>query len=154
MNILNGLIENVRAAAQAGREAILSGIDAFKLNDTFGFPLDLTKEIAAEAGILVDEDNFRAEMKKQREQARKDRLSRDISGWAADLFGELTAEPTRFTGYDTLEDKGVILALSDGEELLDAVSTDEGAKEGVLAVLDRTPSTPRAAARWRIPVRL
>ncbi len=139
MNILNGLIENVRAAAQAGREAILSGIDAFKLNDTFGFPLDLTKEIAAEAGILVDEDNFRAEMKKQREQARRDRLSRDISGWAADLFGELTAEPTCFTGYDTLEDKGVILALSDGEELLDAVSTDEGAKEGVLAVLDRTP---------------
>ena len=139
MSILNNLIENVRSAAQAGREAILSGIDAFKLNDTFGFPLDLTKEIAAEAGIRVDEANFHAEMKKQKEKARKDRLSRDISGWAADLFGELTADPTRFTGYDTLEDKGMVLALSDGEELLDAVSTDEGAKEGVLVVLDRTP---------------
>lgn len=139
MNILNGLIENVRKTAAAGREAILSGLDAFKLNDTFGFPLDLTKEIAAEAGILVDEENFQSEMKKQKEKARKDRLSRDISGWAADLFGELEAEPTEFLGYDRLEDKATILALSDGEELSEALSTDEGEKEGVLVVLDRTP---------------
>ena len=123
LNILNGLIDNITKAALSGKEKILSGIDAFKLNDTFGFPLDLTREIAAEAGITVDEENFQAEMKKQKEKARQDRLSRDISGWSADLFGELNAEPTVFTGYDVLEDKGTVLALSDGEELLEAVST-------------------------------
>ena len=139
LNILNGLIDNITKAALSGKEKILSGIDAFKLNDTFGFPLDLTREIAAEAGITVDEENFQVEMKKQKEKARQDRLSRDISGWSADLFGELNAEPTVFTGYDVLEDKGTVLALSDGEELLEAVSTDDGAKEGVLVVLDRTP---------------
>ena len=139
LNILNGLIDNITRAALSGKEKILSGIDAFKLNDTFGFPLDLTREIAAEAGITVDEENFQAEMKKQKEKARQDRLSRDISGWSADLFSELNAEPTVFTGYDLLEDKGTVLALSDGEELLEAVSTDDGAKEGVLVVLDRTP---------------
>ena len=139
LNILNGLIDNITKAALSGKEKILSGIDAFKLNDTFGFPLDLTREIAAEAGIAVDEENFQAEMKKQKEKARQDRLSRDISGWSADLFGELNAEPTVFTGYDVLEDKAVVLALSDGEQLLEAVSTDDGAKEGVLMVLDKTP---------------
>ena len=139
LNILNGLIDNITKAALSGKEKILSGIDAFKLNDTFGFPLDLTREIAAEAGITVDEENFQVEMKKQKEKARQDRLSRDISGWSADLFGELNAEPTVFTGYDVLEDKGTVLALSDGEELLEAVSTDDGAKEGVMVVLDRTP---------------
>ena len=139
LNILNGLIDNITKAALSGKEKILSGIDAFKLNDTFGFPLDLTREIAAEAGITVDEENFQVEMKKQKEKARQDRLSRDISGWSADLFGKLNAEPTVFTGYDVLEDKGTVLALSDGEELLEAVSTDDGAKEGVLVVLDRTP---------------
>ena len=139
LNILNGLIDNITKAALSGKEKILSGIDAFKLNDTFGFPLDLTREIAAEAGITVDEENFQVEMKKQKEKARQDRLSRDISGWSADLFGELNAEPTVFTGYDVLEDKGTVLALSDGEELLEAVSTDDGAKEGVLVVLNRTP---------------
>lgn len=82
---------------------MLAGIDAFKLNDTFGFPLDLTKEIAAENGIEVDEDSFRTEMQKQREKARKDRLSRDISGWTADLFGALDASATEFLGYGTLE---------------------------------------------------
>ena len=135
MNILNNLIENITKAALAGKEKVLSGIDAFKLNDTFGFPLDLTREIAAEAGILVDEENFHSEMKKQKEKARKDRLSRGISGWDSDLFAELNVEATEFTGYDKLEDTGVVLALSDGEELMEAISTDEG----VLVVLDRTP---------------
>ena len=139
MNILNNLIENITKAALAGKEKVLSGIDAFKLNDTFGFPLDLTREIAAEAGILVDEENFHSEMKKQKEKARKDRLSRGISGWDSDLFAELNVEATEFTGYDKLEDTGVVLALSDGEELMEAISTDEGSKDGVLVVLDRTP---------------
>ena len=139
MTILNNLIDGIEKAALEGQQKILSGLDAFKLNDTFGFPLDLTKEIAAEAGILVDEDDFAKEMQKQKERARSERLAKNISGWDADLFGELTAEPTRFTGYDTLEDTAKVIALSDGTELVEAISTDDGPKEGVLVVLDHTP---------------
>ena len=139
LSILNELVDNVKEAAREGKRKILSGLDVFKLNDTFGFPLDLTKEIAAEHGIEVDEEGFRTELQKQRETARKDRLSRDISGWTADLFGALEAEPTEFVGYDVTECEGEVLALSDGEELAQAVATDDGAKEGVLVVLNRTP---------------
>ncbi len=139
LSILNELVASVKTAAQEGRRKILSGIDAFRLNDTFGFPLDLTKEIAAEEGIEVDEAGFQAEMKKQREAARADRLSRDISGWTADLFTGIDAQPTQFLGYEKLEAEATIVALSDGEELLDDVATDDGEKEGVLMVLDATP---------------
>ena len=139
LSILNELVASVKTAAQEGRRKILSGIDAFRLNDTFGFPLDLTKEIAAEEGIEVDEAGFQAEMKKQREAARADRLSRDISGWTADLFTGIDAQPTQFLGYEKLEAEATIVALSDGEELLDDVATDDGEKEGVLVVLDATP---------------
>ncbi len=139
LNILSNLIEGIEKAAAAGKRRVLAGIDAFKLNDTFGFPLDLTKEIAAENGIEVDEESFHTEMQKQREKARKDRMSRDISGWTADLFGAVDANATEFLGYDVLEAEGTVVALSDGEDLADAVSTDDGAKEGVLVVLDRTP---------------
>ena len=93
----------------------LSGEEAFKLNDTFGFPLDLTKEIAAEAGLTVDEEAFHAEMTKQRERARAERLAKDISGWSSDLFGELTAELTQFDGYETLRENATVLALSTGK---------------------------------------
>ena len=135
MNILTGLID----AMEKAHQHILSGLDAFKLNDTFGFPLDLTREIAAEQGIQVDEDGFHAEMTKQKERARAERLKKNISGWSADLFGELTVAPTVFTGYDTLTDTGVVVALSDEETLTDGISTDDQAKEGVLVVLDKTP---------------
>ena len=107
MNILNNMIDRLEKAHQK----LLSGMDAFKLNDTFGFPLDLTKEIAAEQGLEIDEDGFHAEMKKQKERARAERLKKNISGWSEDLFGGLTAEPTVFTGYDTLNDNSVVVAL-------------------------------------------
>ncbi len=118
---------------------VLSGLDVFKLNDTFGFPLDLTREIAAEQGLEVDEEGFHAEMTKQKERARSERLKKNISGWSADLFGALDTAPTVFTGYDTLTDTGVVVALSDEETLTDGISTDDQAKEGVLVVLDKTP---------------
>ena len=139
LNILNNLIDAIEKAAVNGKKKILSGLDAFKLNDTFGFPLDLTKEIAAEAGIEVDEENFHVEMKKQKDKARQDRLSRDISGWSEDMFAELTAPATQVLGYETLEAEGTVLALSDEVELQDAISTDDGAKDGVLVILDKTP---------------
>ena len=135
MNILNGMIQHLHET----NKKILSGLDVFKLNDTFGFPLDLTKEIAAEAGLGIDEAAFHVEMTRQRERARAERLAKDISGWSEDLFGELKAEPTAFDGYDVLKETAKVLALSDGEELNDAVSTDYEERENVLVVLDRTP---------------
>ena len=135
MNILNNMIDGLEKA----HEHLLKGLDVFKLNDTFGFPLDLTKEIAAEQGIAVDEEGFHAEMTKQKERARAERLKKNISGWSEDLFGALNAEPTVFTGYETLNDTGVVAALSDEETLTDAIATDEEAKDGVLVVLDKTP---------------
>ena len=135
MNILNGMIQHLHET----NKKILSGLDVFKLNDTFGFPIDLTKEIAAEAGLGIDEAAFHVEMTRQRERARAERLAKDISGWSEDLFGELNAEPTAFDGYDVLKETAKVLALSDGEELNDAVSTDYEERENVLVVLDRTP---------------
>ena len=135
MNILNNMIDGLDKAHQH----LLKGLDVFKLNDTFGFPLDLTKEIAAEQGIEIDEEGFHAEMTKQKERARAERLKKNISGWSEDLFGALDAEPTVFTGYETLNDTGVVVALSDEETLTDAIATDEEAKDGVLVVLDKTP---------------
>ena len=135
MNILNGMIQHLHET----HKKILSGLDVFKLNDTFGFPLDLTKEIAGEAGLGIDEAAFHVEMTRQRERARAERLAKDISGWSEDLFGELNAEPTEFDGYDVLKETAKVLALSDGEELNDAVSTDYEERENVLVVLDRTP---------------
>ena len=135
MNIMNNMIDGLEKA----HEHLLKGLDVFKLNDTFGFPLDLTKEIAAEQGIEIDEEGFHAEMTKQKERARAERLKKNISGWSEDLFGALNAEPTVFTGYETLNDTGVVVALSDEETLTDAIATDEEAKDGVLVVLDKTP---------------
>ncbi len=135
VNILNGMIQHLHET----HKKILSGLDVFKLNDTFGFPIDLTKEIAAEAGLGIDEAAFHVEMTRQRERARAERLAKDISGWSEDLFGELNAEPTAFDGYDVLKETAKVLALSDGEELNDAVSTDYEERENVLVVLDRTP---------------
>ena len=141
LSILNAMIDKVQTEQiKSEGRLVLSGADVFKLNDTFGFPLDLTKEIAAEAGVAVDEDAFHVEMTKQRERARAERLAKDISGWTADLFGELTAEPTVFDGYDTLQEQAAVVALSDGEEIVDAIATDSNdAREGVLVVLDHTP---------------
>ena len=73
MNILNNMIDRLEKA----HEKLLSGLDVFKLNDTFGFPLDLTKEIAAEQGLEIDENGFHAEMKKQKERARAERLKKN-----------------------------------------------------------------------------
>src|SRR5699024_10895781 len=106
LNILHSMTDKL---ATSGPKT-LSGEHASKLNDAFGFPLDLTREIAAEAGLNVDEDAFHAEMTKQRERARAERLAKDISGWAADLFGELDAEPTVFDGYDTLSERAKVVA--------------------------------------------
>ncbi len=133
------LNEMMDKAAVKMIDGSLSGVDAFLLHDTFGFPLDLTKEIAAEAGFTVDEETFREELKKQRDKARKDRASREIAGWESDVFGSMQISATEFLGYDTLKSEAKVLGLAWEEEVCDAVSQDEGEKMGVLVVLDKTP---------------
>ncbi|MFR8717501.1 MAG: alanine--tRNA ligase-related protein [Faecalibacterium prausnitzii] len=136
MNILNNMIDGLEKA----HEHLLKGLDVFKLNDTFGFPLDLTKEIAAEQGIEIDEEGFHAEMTKQKERARAERLKKNISGWSEDLFGTLDApSPPSLWATTPWRRQGVVVALSGEETLTDAIATDEQAKEGVLVVLDKTP---------------
>ncbi len=112
----------------------LSGEDAFRLNDTFGFPLDLTREIAAERGIAVDEQGYNELMKVQRERARADAKSRDFS-WESDLFRGIGAKATEFVGYETLACDAKLLAIAAANELTDAAS--EG--DEVRLVLDKTP---------------
>ena len=136
---LNDVIDAMGLKNAEGRQKLLDGVEAFKLHDTFGFPLDLTREIAGEAGISVDVETFKQELEKQREKARKDRASRDIAGWEADIFAGVGADETVFTGYDEMTTEARVVALSDGDEVVEALSTDDGAKEGVLVVLDKTP---------------
>ena len=137
MNMLNSLFDAIETASATGKR-VLSGIDAFKLNDTFGFPLDLTKEIAMENGIEVDEENFMKLLEEQRTRPREARSRMDNAGWVDDLFQGVQGEATVFTGYEGLVTEGKILALAHDNELADAVAVDEAEKDGVLVVLDKT----------------
>ena len=140
MNVLNNLIDAIEKD-EIKNDRILSGSDAFKLNDTFGFPIDLTKEIMAENNIKVDEDGFHIEMQKQRDTARADRAKKSSSSWAADLFKDVDVEATKFVGYDNLTSTSTVVAISDGEEIVDAISIDDEsvAKDNILVILDTTP---------------
>ncbi len=114
LSILNGLT----ADAKAKGEDTLAAADVFKLYDTYGFPIDLTREMAEEAGLSIDEDGFRALMEEQRRRAREARAN--ISGWANAEGGALSGIPaTEFLGYEATEGKGKILAIL----------TDEGSVE-------------------------
>lgn len=135
MNLLNTLI----ASLESTESKVLNGEDAFRLQDTFGFPIDLTKEILKESGLSVDEAGFEKALQKQRETAKADHAKKAGSSWAGDLFQELEVAVTEFHGYQVLEEDAKILAVSDGETFQEAVSTDDGPKEGLLLVLDHTP---------------
>ncbi|HHY93228.1 MAG TPA: alanine--tRNA ligase, partial [Firmicutes bacterium] len=113
----------------------LTGSEAFRLYDTYGFPLDLTREILHEEGIQVDEAGFQAEMEAQRERARAARQEADGMRVLEGSVPQLAGLSTEFTGYARWEDKGRILALrADGAW---TSSAEEGATVDV--VLDRTP---------------
>ncbi|MBQ7284269.1 MAG: alanine--tRNA ligase, partial [Oscillospiraceae bacterium] len=139
MNILSGLIDNIEKTATSAKEKILSGIEAFKLNDTFGFPFDLTKEILAERGIGIDEEGFRKHLKEQADRAREARKKNNNVSWADDLFKALDAGETEFVGYTDMKADAKVLALASEGEFCEVVSVDEEVKEDVLVVLDRTP---------------
>ncbi len=115
-------------------ETVFSGADAFKLYDTYGFPLDLTIEMVEEQGMTVDQDGFHQLMEEQRVRARKAREALGDLAWAGIDLG-LDATPTEFTGYDHSKDEGKILALVEGEEVCSELR--EG-NTGVV-VLDKTP---------------
>jgi len=131
LNILDKMIADLEKSG--GK--VLSGEDVFKLYDTFGFPIDLTKEITAEKGIGVDEEGFNALMKQQKQRAREARASLGDLGWSGDELSFIDKTvPTEFTGYTTFEnDCEIITIIKDGEP----ASEIAGGK--AILLLDRTP---------------
>ncbi|MDE5792911.1 MAG: alanine--tRNA ligase, partial [Oscillospiraceae bacterium] len=125
------LLSNIMDKAET---KILSGEDVFKLSDTYGFPFDLTVEIAGEKGFTVDEDGYRALVKKQRETAKADYASKASSSWA-DNNMKLDLPKTKFVGYDNYEISANILAILKNSELVQTVSENDSA----VIVLDTTP---------------
>ncbi len=128
------IYDEMLAAHKAAGETVFSGADAFKLYDTYGFPVDLTVEMAQEAGMSVDRDGFDKMMEEQRVRARKAREALGDLGWAGIEFGkEMPA--TTFLGYDHDEAQGKVLAIVAEGELRDEVAA--GAEATL--VLDQTP---------------
>ena len=115
-------------------EKVFSGADAFKLYDTYGFPIDLTIEMVRETGMTVDEDAFRQLMQEQKVRAREARKALGDLGWAGVEFGKEIPE-TQFTGYFTLADDAKIVALVAEDELRGAITAETDA----IVVLDQTP---------------
>jgi len=132
MQILDGYIEEMIS----NNRNCLDGEKAFKLYDTYGFPLDLTREILEERGLGVDENEFNSYMEEQRIRARKAREKNSDSGWKNSAIIELSDSfNTEFKGYDTLETKSTVLEIIvDG----DSIDTIEEGTEGII-VLDKTP---------------
>lgn len=104
--IIAGYIDELKQTGQT----VLDGARAFKLYDTFGFPLELTEEILAENGFTADKDGFQKHMQAQKELARKNRKSNEDEGWDKQEL-ELDVAKTVFTGYDRLLDTGKVLAI-------------------------------------------
>ena len=113
----------------------LSGADAFKLYDTYGFPLDLTSDILAEKGIKVDEEEFNRLMTEQRERARAARKNAGADAWKGDFDMISRLVPSKFAGYDTTSAEGRITAIVKGSEFAESLSEGESAA----VILDVTP---------------
>ena len=129
LSILSELVENAKKASSD----TISGDDAFKLYDTFGFPIDLTREIAEEAGLHIDDDRFKALMQEQRERARAARGN--ISGWSdssKDLLSGIAK--TEFAGYTDTECDAKVLAI-----FVDDNSVNEVNEGEFTLLLDKTP---------------
>ena len=132
LRIYNSMIEEHKAKG----ETVFSGADAFKLYDTYGFPIDLTIEMAGDEGMTVDQKAFQELMEEQRIRARKAREALGDLAWAGIDLGLDDATPTTFTGYDgKLTAEGKILAIvTDGEPCSSIRQGEEG-----IVVLDQTP---------------
>ena len=122
-------------AAQNSASKILSGADAFKLYDTFGFPLDLTIDILEEQGMSVDEEEFNKLMKEQRDRARAGRKASDSEAWAGDKASYDNIEPTVFCGYDQFSVPTQIECIIANNEAVKTIN--EGDK--AVVILKETP---------------
>ena len=122
------------AEHQAKGETVFSGADTFKLYDTFGFPIDLTAEMAADEGLTVDEDAFRRLMQEQKERAREARKALGDLGWAGVEFGK-DVPSTEFVGYDRTSCEATVVALVREDELCGRI---EAGSDGIV-VLDQSP---------------
>ncbi len=131
MDVLTKMLDGIE------KDGVLSGEDTFKLSDTYGFPIDLTKEIAEEKGISVDEEGFRACVDESRKRSREDRLAKGGSSWDEDAMSNLDLPKTKFTGYDysQLEINAKVLAVfKDGAEVTELNEGDDA-----VVILDETP---------------
>ncbi|MEG2083343.1 MAG: alanine--tRNA ligase, partial [Oscillospiraceae bacterium] len=130
----SALLSDILDEMDKNGDKVIGGETAFKLNDTYGFPIDLTQEIALERGFTVDEAGFKTFMDEQKKRSREDTLKNKIS-WETDLFRELKIGPTEFVGYDTLEcDATLKFIAADGAVAESASEGDE-----VQLILDKTP---------------
>ncbi len=127
--ILNQMVDEM----EASEIKQLGGEDAFKLYDTYGFPIDLTRDILAERGIDIDEEAFREQMQKQRKRAQEARQSQESVGWAEEVLK--LDQKTEFVGYTTLDTTGKVLAILVDNEAVSAASAGQTAT----IVFDRTP---------------
>jgi alanyl-tRNA synthetase len=133
------LFEDAAGATKASGATVLSGTDAFTLHDTYGFPLELTLEMAAESGLSVDEEGFRTLMAEQRQRAKADAAARKQAHADLSEYRDLVdAGPTEFTGFDELTSEAKILGIFvDGKRV--PVVSHEGNPDRVELILDRTP---------------
>ena len=130
------ILGDMEAEMQAAGEKTLSGANAFKLYDTYGFPLDLTKEILEERGYTVDEDGFAAAMKEQKEKARKARKTTNYMGADVTVYQSIDAAVTsEFVGYDQLEASSKISVLTTEDEIVEALTDGQ---RGTI-ITDQTP---------------
>ena len=130
--ILTDLEEKMTAEGKT----VMDGEDAFRLYDTYGFPIDLTKEILEEKGFSIDEDGFNAAMQKQREMARKARKATNYMGADATVYESLDpAITSSFVGYDKLEAVSRISALTREDEVVEALTDGD---KGTI-IVDATP---------------
>ena len=140
------LFEEAAAATKSAGKSVLTGSDAFALHDTYGFPIELTLEMAAESGLTVDELGFRELMAEQRRRAKADAAARKHAHADLSAFRELVdAGPTEFTGFDELASQARILGIFvDGKRVPvvahpPRVHSADMPPERVEIVLDRTP---------------
>ncbi len=132
MKKLNEMIENLKAAG----EAELSGGDAFRLYDTYGFPLDLTLDVLEDAQLSADTEGFEKEMELQRQKARDARGETNYMGADATVYLELDpALRSAFTGYDKLSDSSVISALTTDEAIVETLAEGDSGT----VITERTP---------------
>ncbi|KKC00944.1 alanine--tRNA ligase [Mycolicibacter arupensis] len=134
------LFEDAAAATRSAGVTVLSGSDAFTLHDTYGFPIELTLEMASEAGLQVDESGFRALMAEQRQRAKADAAARKHAHADLSAYRELIdSGPTEFTGFDELTTDARILGIFVDGRRVPVVSHEDVAADNIELVLDRTP---------------